>query len=190
MKVSIVPALTALKPAALVSAVTLFGLMVGYWANAAFLPGTSPEQPIAFSHKIHAGKNKIPCMYCHIQARRSISAGVPSVSKCIGCHNEVATERPQIRKLINYWKNKEPIPWIKVHDLPDFVHFTHKRHVLADIKCQTCHGPVETMDRIRVTSRAIDGSFQLDSPWKMGLCLNCHKQHEVENGLDCWTCHK
>ncbi|RUM53905.1 MAG: menaquinol oxidoreductase [Methylococcus sp.] len=190
MKVSIVPALTALKPAALVSAVTLFGLMVGYWANAAFLPGTSPEQPIAFSHKIHAGKNKIPCMYCHIQARRSISAGVPSVSKCMGCHNEVATERPQIRKLINYWKNKEPIPWIKVHDLPDFVHFTHKRHVLADIKCQTCHGPVETMDRIRVTSRAIDGSFQLDSPWKMGLCLNCHKQHEVENGLDCWTCHK
>jgi hypothetical protein len=190
MKVSIVPALTALKPAALVSAVTLFGLMVGYWANAAFLPGTSPEQPIAFSHKIHAGKNKIPCMYCHIHARRSISAGVPSVSKCVGCHNEVATERPQIRKLINYWKNKEPIPWIKVHDLPDFVHFTHKRHVLADIKCQTCHGPVETMDRIRVTSRAVDGSFQLDSPWKMGLCLNCHKQHEVENGLDCWTCHK
>jgi hypothetical protein len=190
MKVSIVPALTALKPAALVSAVTLFGLMVGYWANAAFLPGTSPEQPIAFSHKIHAGKNKIPCMYCHIQARRSISAGVPSVSKCMGCHNEVATERPQIRKLINYWKNKEPIPWIKVHDLPDFVHFTHKRHVLADIKCQTCHGPVETMDRIRVTSRAVDGSFQLDSPWKMGLCLNCHKQYEVENGLDCWTCHK
>ena len=190
MKVSIVPALTALKPAALVSAVTLFGLMVGYWANAAFLPGTSPEQPIAFSHKILAGENKIPCMYCHIQARRSISAGVPSVSKCVGCHNEVATERPQIRKLLNYWKNKEPIPWIKVHDLPDFVHFTHKRHVLADIKCQTCHGPVETMDRIRVTSRAVDGSFHLDSPWKMGLCLNCHKQHEVENGLDCWTCHK
>ena len=179
MAISIVPALRALKPAALVSAVALFGLAVGYWADVASVTG--PEQPIAFSHKIHAGEYEIPCLYCHTQARRSISAGVPSVSKCVGCHNEIATERPQIRKLISYWQNKEPIPWIKVHDLPDFVHFTHKRHVLADIECQTCHGPVETMDRIRLTSAA---------PMKMGLCLNCHKKHEVDNGLDCWTCHK
>jgi len=175
---------------------TLFlGLLVGYWANATWYPGTSPEQPIEFSHRIHAGENEIPCMYCHTQARRSISAGVPSVSKCVGCHKEIATERPQIRKLMSYWQNEEPIPWIKVHDLPDFVHFTHKRHVsayarAAGIECQTCHGPVETMDRIRVTSRAIDGSFQLDTPWEMGLCLNCHRQHQVEHGTDCWTCHK
>ena len=181
MNVSIVPALRALIPAGLFIAVVLAGLVVGYWANATFYPGTSPEQPIAFSHKIHAGENEIPCMYCHTQARRSISAGVPSVSKCVGCHNEVATEKPQIRKLISYWENKEPIPWIKVHDLPDFVHFTHKRHVLAGIECQTCHGPVETMDKIRLTSVA---------PMEMGLCLSCHKQHEVANGLDCWTCHK
>jgi hypothetical protein len=190
MNISIVPALRVLKPAALVGAVVLFGVGVGYWANAAFFPGTSPEQPIAFSHKVHAGDNEIPCMYCHIQARRSISAGVPSVSKCVGCHNEVATDRPEIRKLLNYFNNKEPIPWIKVHDLPDFVHFTHKRHVLADIECQTCHGPVETMDRIHVTSRGLDGSPHQDTPWKMGLCLDCHKQNQVENGLDCWTCHK
>ena len=181
MNVSIVPALKALILAALVVAVVLLGLVVGFWANAAFYPGTSPEQPIAFSHKIHAGENEIPCMYCHTQARRSISAGVPSVSKCMGCHNEVATQRPQIRKLKNYWENKEPIPWIKVHDLPDFVHFTHKRHIAAGIECQTCHGPVETMDQIRLTDAA---------PMEMGLCLNCHKQKEVANGLDCWTCHK
>lgn len=181
MNVSIVPALRALVPAASVGAVVLVGLVVGYWANAAYFPGTSPEQPIAFSHRVHAGEYEIPCMYCHTQARRSISAGVPSVSKCVGCHNEVATEKPQIRKLMNYWQNQEPIPWIKVHDLPDFVHFTHKRHVLAGIECQTCHGPVETMDTIRLTSVA---------PMEMGLCLNCHKQHEVNNGLDCWTCHK
>ena len=195
MNVSIVPVLKVLKPVALVGAVLFFGAVVGYWANAAFYPGTSPEQPIAFSHKVHAGENEIPCMYCHTQARRSINAGVPSMSKCMGCHNEVATERPQIRKLINYFENKEPIPWIKVHDLPDFVHFTHKRHVSAyardlGIECQTCHGPVETMDRIQLSSRAVDGSYQLGSPWKMGLCLNCHKQNQVENGLDCWTCHK
>ncbi|TDI87886.1 MAG: menaquinol oxidoreductase [Gammaproteobacteria bacterium] len=195
MNVSIVPGLRALRPAALVGGTLFLGLLVGYWANATWYPGTSPEQPIEFSHRIHAGENEIPCMYCHTQARRSISAGVPSVSKCVGCHKEIATERPQIRKLMSYWQNEEPIPWIKVHDLPDFVHFTHKRHVsayarAAGIECQTCHGPVETMDRIRVTSRAIDGSFQLDTPWEMGLCLNCHRQHQVEHGTDCWTCHK
>jgi len=179
MSVSIVHTLKVLLPAARIALVGLIGLIVGYYANAMFFPGTSPRQPIDFSHRIHAGENEIPCLYCHVQARRSISAGVPSVSKCMGCHAEVATDRPQIRLLASYWENKEPIPWIKVHDLPDFVHFTHKRHVAADIECQTCHGPVETMD---VVSR--------QAPVKMGLCLNCHKDDEVEHGTDCWTCHK
>ena len=179
MSVSIVPTLRALLPAARIALVGLLGLIAGFFANAAFFPGTSPEQPIAFSHRIHADENEIPCLYCHVQARRSISAGVPSVNKCMGCHNEVATDSPQIRLLTNYWETKEPIPWIKVHDLPDFVHFTHKRHVAADIECQTCHGPVETMD---VVSR--------EAPVKMGLCLACHKEEEVEHGTDCWTCHK
>lgn len=179
MNVSIVPTLKVLRPAGMIAAVGLIGLVIGYYANAAFYPGTTPEQPINFSHKIHAGDFEIPCMYCHTQARRSISAGVPSVNKCVGCHNEVATDQPQIRKVINYFENKEPIPWIKVHDLPDFVYFPHKRHVQADVECQTCHGPVETMEK--VTRMA---------PVKMGECLACHKENEVEHGLDCWTCHK
>lgn len=179
MNVSIVPTLKVLKPAAMVGLVAFIGIFVGYYANAMFFPGTSPVQPIAFSHRIHAGDNQIPCLYCHVQARRSISAGVPSVNKCMGCHAEVATDRPQIRLLAKYWESKQPIPWIKVHDLPDFVHFTHKRHVAAGIECQTCHGPVETMD---VVSR--------EAPLKMGLCLNCHRDNEVQHGTDCWTCHK
>jgi len=180
MNVSIVPTLKVLKSAAMMIVVAVAGLVVGYYANAMFFPGTSPEQPIEFSHLIHAGDNEIPCLYCHVQARRSISAGVPSMNKCMGCHNEVATDNPQVRLLTNYWKTKEPIRWIKVHDLPDFVHFTHKRHVAAeDIECQTCHGPVETM---QVVSR--------EAPVKMGLCLECHRENEVEHGTDCWTCHK
>ena len=179
MGVSIVPTLRVLRPAALMIAVGLVGLVFGYWANAAFFPGTTPEQPIDFSHKIHAGDFGVPCLYCHTEARRSTSAGVPSVNKCVGCHTIVATDRPQIREVMRYWANKEPIPWIKVHDLPDFVYFPHKRHVLAGVECQTCHGPVETMER--VTRLA---------PMKMGLCLDCHKENAVENGLDCWTCHK
>ena len=80
MNVSIVPTLKVLKSAAMMIVVAVAGLVVGYYANAMFFPGTSPEQPIEFSHLIHAGENEIPCLYCHVQARRSISAGVPSMS--------------------------------------------------------------------------------------------------------------
>lgn len=179
MNVSITPTLRVLLPYALIALIVLLGVVAGYYANAALNPGTAPQQPIAFSHRIHAGDNEIPCLYCHVQARRSISAGVPSVNKCMGCHAEIATDRPQIALLTNYWETKEPIPWIKVHDLPDFVHFTHKRHVAAGLECQQCHGPVETMD---VVSR--------EAPVKMGLCLACHKDNAVQFGTDCWTCHK
>lgn len=179
MGVSLRPTLQRLKPAALLIAAGLLGLLLGYWANAAFFPGTRPEQPIKFSHKIHAGEFEIPCQFCHMQARRSIAAGVPSVNKCVNCHKFIASERPQIRKVMHYWQNREPIPWIKVHDLPDFVYFPHKRHVAAGIECQDCHGPVETMEVVVRTA-----------PVKMGECLSCHKQHEVEHGLDCLTCHK
>ena len=179
MGVSIIPTLRKIAPTALLVVVAVIGMVIGYWANAAYFPGTAPAQPIEFSHKVHAGDNEIACEYCHIDARRSASAGVPSVNKCVNCHNSIATDRPQIRLLMSYWENREPIPWVKVHDLPDFVHFTHKRHVQAGIECQTCHGPVETMVRV---SR--------EAPVEMGLCLTCHKEHQVENGLDCWTCHK
>lgn len=179
MGVSIVPTLKVLKPVGLTVAALLVGLVFGYWANLTLFPGTTPVQPINFSHKIHAGDNEIPCQYCHVQARRSISAGVPSVNKCASCHENVATDRPEIRKVMSYWENKEPIPWIKVHDLPDFVHFPHKRHIAAGLTCQECHGPVQTME---VVTRM--------APLKMGECLACHKENEVEHGLDCWTCHK
>lgn len=182
MSVSIVHTLKVLKPAATVALVALIGVIIGYYANAMFYPGTSPDQPINFSHRIHAGDNEIPCLYCHVQARRSISAGVPSVNKCMGCHAQVARDRPQIRLLANYFETGEPIPWIKVHDLPDFVHFTHKRHVQADIECQTCHGDVEKFDTMKLNQEMF--------PNKMGLCLNCHKDNEVQHGTDCWTCHK
>jgi hypothetical protein len=180
MGVSIVPALRALRSAALIVAIGLFGLVLGYWANGAFFTDIAPQQPIEFSHRVHAGNFEIPCQYCHTEAHRSTVAGVPSVERCVGCHDVVARDSPQIRRVIDeYWANREPIPWIKVHDLPDFVHFTHKRHVLAGVDCQTCHGPVETMDRIARVA-----------PLQMGWCLDCHRTHEVEHGLDCWTCHK
>jgi hypothetical protein len=177
--VPIVPTLRALRPAILVLVVGIAGLVFGYWANAAFFPGKLPAQPIDFSHRLHAGKYEIPCQYCHIHARRSISAGVPSVQKCVGCHESIATDRPQIKKLMNYWENREPIPWVKVYDLPDFVYFPHKRHLRAGVECQTCHGPVETM---KIVSRT--------TPMKEEDCLACHKERRVEHGTDCSVCLK
>jgi len=152
---------------------------VGYAVYDAYLSGRQPSQPINFSHKIHAGDNQVPCLYCHIYAERSPSSGVPNVQRCMGCHNIIKTDAPEIQKLAGFWERKEPIPWIKVHNLPDYVYFPHKRHVKAKLKCQECHGPIETMPVVR----------RVSSP-KMGWCLKCHTKKKVENGRDCWTCHE
>ena len=95
------------------------------------------KQPIAFSHKLHTVQNGIPCQYCHLYARRSFSSGVPPVSTCIGCHgsNENKLVKPdstEVKKMRDYWSKGEPIPWVKVHDIPDFVRFPHKIHINAD----------------------------------------------------------
>lgn len=142
-----------------------------------FRPADAPEQPIAFSHKVHAGDHQIPCLYCHVSARRSPVAGVPSVQLCMGCHKITAADKPQVKKLQEYWNWKESIPWMKVYDQPDFVHFSHKAHVLKGITCQTCHGQVETMDRIHK-------AVTLD----MDRCVTCHRERQAN--IDCWACHK
>ncbi|MEE9141257.1 MAG: cytochrome c3 family protein [Gammaproteobacteria bacterium] len=179
MSISVAEALKPFKKPFYIVLVFLLAFILGAWANYNFRSDRTPEQPINFSHRIHASDNGIPCMYCHSYADRTPSAGVPSVAKCMGCHKSIATDTPGIAKLTAYWVEQQPIPWIKVYDVPDFVVFTHKRHIKAGLECQTCHGPVETMERItRVSS--------LRMPW----CVNCHTEREVEHGRDCWTCHK
>ena len=161
-----------------IAAITVVLIVV---AAGIFLLGSGrqavPEQPIAFSHKIHAGDNKIACLYCHANARRSPVAGVPSVQLCMGCHKITAADKPEVKKLQDYWNQKRPIPWVKVHDQPDFVHFPHKPHLLKGIACQTCHGPVETMDRIFE-------AVTLD----MDRCVACHMERQAS--IDCLACHK
>lgn len=161
--------------------VIVFGItfLAGYALNELYSADRTPVQPINFSHRIHAGDNKIPCMYCHIYADRSRVSGVPNEQRCYGCHKIIKTDAPEIQKLMSYWDKKEPIPWVKVHNLPDHVYFPHKRHIKAGLDCALCHGDVPKMDRIsRVSSL------------KMGWCLNCHTKREVKNGRDCWTCHQ
>jgi hypothetical protein len=166
--------------------------------------GPQIEQPIEFPHFRHAGDAKdggmqINCMYCHTYARRSMVAGIPPVQKCIGCHQSIMSvrETPRIKKLFEYWDAKKPIPWKKVHDLPDFVRFNHERHIQRfyfqqdrpyQEVCGYCHGDVKTMTVAR-----------RQKPITMGWCASCHqKDHPVsvaskETGHgpnDCFTCHK
>ena len=181
MSVSVAAALRTFKKPALIAAALIVGFFVGHWVNAAFYSDYAPEQPIHFSHRIHAQENEIPCMHCHVHAERSASAGVPSVNKCMNCHAGMPAvwDRPEIVKLRDYWERQEPIPWIKVHDLPDFAHFPHKRHIQAGLECQQCHGAVQEMDVV-----------QKIAPLKMQWCVDCHTERGVEHGRDCWTCHK
>ncbi|HEB26692.1 MAG TPA: menaquinol oxidoreductase [Porticoccus sp.] len=178
MSVSIRTALGPIKKGLLLTAIGVAGLYTGYGINGAFFSNDSPIQPINFSHRTHAGENDIPCQYCHIYARRSISAGVPSVNKCVNCHKSMIRTHAEITKLFEYWQAREPIPWIKVHDLPDFVYFPHKRHIAAGVDCSACHGQVATMARVTKVA-----SLQ------MGWCRDCHQKLEVKNGQQCSTCH-
>src|SRR5436305_13425902 len=126
--------------------------------------GYSPEQPIAFPHKVHAGDNKIPCLYCHSAARTSRHAGIPAASVCMNCHSIMEKQTVEIEKLKEAVQQQRPIAWIKVHNLPAFVYFNHSQHVLSGVACRQCHGAVETMERVEQVA-----------PLTMGWCIECHR---------------
>jgi len=128
-------------------------------------PGYAPTQPIPYSHKLHAGEMKIPCEFCHTAARRSQVAGVPPVSTCMGCHKFVAVDKPAIRWLKSKHDKNEPVEWIRVHDLPDFVRWSHQPHIIAGVACEDCHGSVESMDVVAQHKTL-----------KMNWCVECHNK--------------
>lgn len=200
--------------------------------------GYEPAQPIAFSHRLHAGELQVSCLYCHSGAERSRHAGIPAANVCMNCHRFVIAPfgavraedqqarkekrdprrivSPEIQKIYDALalndkfqrdptREPNPIAWTKVHNLPDFAYFDHRPHVNAGVACQTCHGPVETMERVRQVSNLT-----------MGWCVNCHRQvnatgldgkgnftsapapastgvkpvtHRVYASIDCTTCH-
>ena len=137
----------------------------------------SPVQPIAFSHKKHAGENAIPCLFCHRSAPKSRVAGIPAVADCRSCHQFIARDAAEIKKLEGYWEKEQPIPWVRVYGVPDHVYFPHMMHIRAGLVCSGCHGDVAAMERIT-------RSVKLN----MGWCLDCHRKHKAS--IDCWTCHK
>lgn len=131
--------------------------------------GYAPKQPIAFSHKIHAGQYEIDCQYCHTGVRKSKSANIPSPNICMNCHSQVKTASPEIQKIYAAFEENKPIEWVRVHNLPDLAYFNHAQHVqVGEIECQTCHGPIEEMEVV-----------QQYSLLTMGWCIDCHRKTEV-----------
>jgi hypothetical protein len=158
-------------------------------------------QPINFPHNVHVQQYRIDCQYCHADARRSEYAGLPSVARCMGCHKITAADRPEIKKLAEYATRNEPIPWVRVWKIPEFTYFPHKAHVRAGVRCQTCHGPVETMTTVGADTGQQLGNdllylVGLKPPpplLTMGWCIECHRRENATHGthapLDCVTCH-
>ncbi len=156
-----------------------------------YTTGYAPEQPIKFSHKVHAGDNEISCLYCHYGADKGRHGTIPPVNLCMNCHSYVKTDSEEVQKIYEAIDQERSIEWEKVHHLPDFAAFNHSVHVNSEkVSCQDCHGPVEEMDIVKQVHNL-----------SMGFCLNCHRAHDPAFAEDaeaddipgtlfnCATCH-
>jgi len=139
--------------------------------------GIGPQQPIYFSHRVHAGVKQINCRFCHPFVDRSRRAGLPAVQKCFFCHNYIIPQHPQIVEERKHYDTNTPVPWVQIYYVPDYVKFNHQPHIIwGKLDCTNCHGQVQTMDRLRPVN------------FKMGFCISCHQQKNAQ--LDCWlACH-
>ena len=165
-----IPGLIALAAAA---------VLLSAYSGASSSQGSKPQQPINFPHPVHVQTLGMNCLYCHFSANKSPDPGMPAVSTCMGCHGLlIGPNRPaipgirtapvksvEIERLQNYWKNGtgNPVPWVRIHKVPEYVHFPHMRHVNAGVTCQTCHGQVQKMPQV----------YQFAS-LNMGWCVSCH----------------
>jgi len=183
---------------ALAAAVAPIAVALAAWelSRVGVHQGYAPIQPIAFSHKLHAGDYQVSCMYCHWGARTSRHAGIPSLNVCMNCHGLLTRQTTDIERLKEAVQQGRAIAWTRVHNLPDFVYFNHSQHAIGGVACQDCHGPVQTMERVRQ-----------DKALTMGWCIACHRArgpelqlarqatlgrgdpHAPFPGLDCGKCH-
>jgi hypothetical protein len=176
-KWTVIPGFIALAAAATI---------LSAYSGASSSEGRQPDQPINFPHPQHVKTLGMNCLYCHYSANKSPDPGMPAVGTCMGCHTLIGPNRPAIAakaadsagpaeparparksedlaKLASYWDKKQPVPWVRIHKVPDYVNFPHMRHVTAGVTCQSCHGQVQDMEKV----------YQKNS-LNMGWCVNCH----------------
>jgi len=147
-------------------------------ALAGSLAAAAPEQPLPFSHKTHAADAKLACQDCHpTPAKFGADMGFPAAGKCMACHVLIAKDKPAIRKLAGFAASPQPIPWVRVYRLADFVFFDHRYHLMNQAKCEDCHGAVAEQD---ATTDELGAT-------KMTFCQGCHIRTRASGG--CATCH-
>jgi menaquinone reductase, multiheme cytochrome c subunit len=159
------PALTAALVAlpAYLALVALFGL-----SPRTLAVGYQPEQPVPYSHALHAGTLGVDCRYCHTTVEGAAFAAVPPTQTCMNCHARIRSESPKLLPVRDSYATGMPVRWVKVHDLPDYVYFNHSAHVSRGVGCVECHGRVDTMEAV----------VQVQ-PLSMGWCLDCHRHPEA-----------
>jgi hypothetical protein len=158
------------RVAVIIGALTFFSLA----AYGISVTQTSPPQPIEFPHSTHVNLG-VQCLYCHPGALRGPSPGLPTQNKCWGCHQQIEKtfSSEKLAILVEHVQNNEPIQWVPVVQVPDFVHFTHRPHIAAGLNCETCHG---NMSQVEIARNP--------QVFNMGFCLNCHKNRTEDNALN------
>jgi menaquinone reductase, multiheme cytochrome c subunit len=129
--------------------------------------GYKPQQPVPFSHRLHAGELGMDCRYCHNTVERTARAAIPPTQTCMNCHASVRTKSEKLTPVFQSYATGMPVEWVRVHDLPDYVYFNHSIHVDRGVPCVACHGRIDTMDEVRQVQ-----------PLSMGWCLDCHRAPE------------
>ena len=141
---------------------------IWYYASPANLQvGYAPEQPVPYSHRLHAGEMELDCRYCHANVERSHEAMIPPTQTCMGCHTQVHPESQRLAAVRESFETGESVEWVRVHQVPDHVFFDHSVHLAAGVGCVTCHGRVDQMEEVHQ-----------DQPLSMGWCLECHRNPE------------
>lgn len=170
--------------------------------------GYAPEQPVPYSHQVHAGDLDIDCRYCHNTVERGAKALIPPAATCMNCHKTILPESEKLAPVRRSFETGEPVRWVRIHDLPDFAYFDHSAHLNAGVGCVSCHGRVDRMEVVRQ-----------DEPLNMAWCLECHRdpageivpreaitdlarardrdlgqvlmdEYDVTPSVDCSTCHR
>lgn len=129
--------------------------------------GYAPVQPVPYSHALHVGQLGLDCRYCHSNVDKSGYANLPTAQTCMNCHNAVKPDSPLLAPVRRSYETGEPVPWVKIHDLPDFAYFNHAVHVNRGVSCVECHGKINEMEVVEHAQ-----------PLSMGFCLDCHRAPE------------
>jgi hypothetical protein len=134
-------------------------------------------QPIPFSHRFHVTEKGVSCLFCHPGVIDTERAGVPPLETCMLCHKHIITTYPAIEVLAAHYNRAEPVPWVRVNHVPEFVYFNHERHIRKGFDCSQCHGDVAHMDRVAPSPEIT-----------MGFCVQCHRDENFSH--DCLVCHR